>query len=363
MRQVHIVGLPHTPFDAEEASLCAFTAKTVRTAKMLRSRGIPCTVYWGGDKADVSLMSVDEQTHHFGEYDPSILPVLDWDWKLGYWKSFNGRAISEISKRIQPGDIVAVVGGAVSQEVVDHFHPDYTCIEPGVGYGGICQNTFCCFESYAWMHDRYGAYGIINGRSFDAVIPNAVDPDDWYMDESDGYLLSVGRMIARKGHHFAAQLSERMGIPLKLAGAGVVHNEPGFIRFEDGTEIRGDHVEYVGAVRGEERKSLFARAEWFICPTIYIEPWGGVHVEAMMSGLPTIAPDYGAFTGTLPRRHRYRDAREAEAALLAPDMPRGQEWRDLAIDICGIEKCADMYAEWIDRLDSIRDGRGGFYRI
>lgn len=313
--------------------------------------------------SDVSLMSVDEQRHHFGEWDPAVLPVLEWDLHLNYWVSFNSRAISEISKRINPGDLVGVVGGAVSLPVVEHFYRDYTCVEPTVGYGGICPNgmTFCCFESYAWMHDRYGAHGIIDGRSFDAVIPNAVDPDDWSMDESDGYLLSVGRMIARKGHHAAAQIAERMGVPLKLAGAGVAHHAPGLIVTTDGTRIEGDHVEYVGAVIGEERRRLFARAEYFICPTIYIEPWGGVHAEAMMSGLPTVAPDYGAFTDTLPRKHRYRMMHEAINALTNPAHPRGQWWRDYAIDLCGIDKCADMYADWIDRLYSIRDGRGGWY--
>ena len=153
---IHLVGLPHTEFDDVRYSSCAFTAKAVRLARMLRSTGREVTVYWGGAGDDiVSVMSPEEQLEHFGPYSPDALPVVVWHADLKYWVDFNQRVTEEITKRIEPQDIVAVVGGPISQSVIDNFKATHTCVEPGVGYEGLSMDTFACFESYAWMHNRY----------------------------------------------------------------------------------------------------------------------------------------------------------------------------------------------------------------
>ena len=340
-------------------SSCAFTAKAVRMAKMIRARGRECIVYWGGDMADVSCMSRDEQEQYFGAWDPSNLPVIEWDSKLEYWQVFHKRALKELTKRLDPDDIIGFIGGSISHELMSLFKTSHTICEPGVGYEGIWPDTFACFESYAWMHNRYGAYGIGNGRSFDAVIPNAVDPADWDIGESKGYALFVGRLISRKGPHAAAQIANEAGLKLVLAGGGVASQEPGRIVATDGTVVEGD-VEHVGALSGRERAALFAGAEVFICPTLYIGPWEGVHAEALMSGVPVVAPDYGVFTETLPRKFRYRMFREAVEAVQMARETRGGQWRDYAIDMFGIERCADMYDEWFSRLETLRNGRGWY---
>lgn len=357
---IHLVGLPHTQFDDQEFSFCAFTAKAVRTARMMRATGREVITYWGGDKADVSLMSRDEQASYFGEYTATSLPSIVWDPSIPCWLNFNSRAIAEVAKRIKPLDIVAIVGGAVSQSVVDYFKSTHTCIEPGVGYEGICKDTFACFESYAWMHHRYGANWIGDGRSFDAVIPNAVDPDEWVMDKSDGYALFVGRLIARKGPHAAARIANDAGLKLILAGGGVKEQSEGRIVATDGTVIEGD-VEHVGAFVGLERQSLFAKAEVFICPTIYIGPWEGVHAESQMSGVGVAAPDYGVFTESLPREYRYRNLKQAVEAVHRARETRGEFWRNRAIEMFSIARCTELYDDWLERLESLRDGRNGWY--
>lgn len=355
---IHLIGLPHTQFDEVNYSSCAFTAKAVRTARMLRSKGHEVTVYWGGSMGDVSLLSVEEQEHFFGAWNPAQLPVVNWDAKLPYWQLFHNRARRFVDERIQGGDIVAFVGGSVSKEMMDHYFDRFIVIEPGIGYEGIVPRAFGCYESYAWMHHRYGAYGINDGRAFDTVIPNAVDPADWEVGDSGGYALFVGRLIGRKGPHVAAQIANAAGLRLVLAGGGVAERSVGRVVATDGTVVEGD-VEHVGAVQGEERRRLFAGAEVFICPTLYIGPWEGVHAEAMMSGVGVVAPDYGVFTETLPADFRYSSLRGAVEVVGRARASRGVWWRDYAVDLCGIDVCANKYDSWVRHLLTL-NGKGWY---
>lgn len=357
---IHLVGLPHTQFDAQEFSFCAFTAKAARLARMLRSRDWNVVVYWGGDKGDVSCLSREEQEQFFGTWEANELPKIEWVSSLPYWQLFHERAKQALNERLQPNDIIGFIGGSISHELIAYYKDSYTVTEPGVGYEGISLDTFACFESYAWMHNRYGAYHIGNGRAFDAVIPNAVDPDEWYKAKSQGYALFVGRLIARKGPHVAAQIANAAGLKLVMAGGGVAHAEPGRVVATDGTVIEGD-VEHVGGVTGEVRKKLFAEAEVFICPTLYIGPWEGVHAEAMMSGVGVVAPDYGVFTETLPEPYRYRSLAQAVSAVRVAMLTRGETWRRRAVELCEIDKCARLYDEWFSRLETLRDGSNGWY--
>lgn len=366
---VHLVGLPHTSFDADRFSACAFTAKSVRFSRILRVIERDCVVYWGGDETPesaelVSCLSPTEQTHWFGEYDPRKLPVVEWNVNLVYWKVFHQRVIAAIRERIQPGDYVAVVGGAISQEVVDEFKNEYTCIEPGVGYEGICRDTFACFESYAWMHHRYGAYGINDGRAFDTVIPNSYEPTDFTLSESEGYALFVGRFISRKGPQVAVEIAERLGLPLKMAGAGAKTTDEGLFAEAEGFTIGGKDVEYVGVVNPEERKALMSRASLMITPTLYIGPFEGVHVESLLSGVPAIAPDYGVFTETLPREWRYSSLASAVTAgnqALRSRHLNSARIRSDAIARFSLDTAGKMYQKWFNQLDTLRNGGLGWY--
>lgn len=358
---IHLVGLPHTPFDKVAASSCAFTAKAVRTVEMWRKSGHQVTVYWGGNLGDVDCLTLEEQRQWFGPWDPAELPKVGWDPNADYWRTFHGRAIDAIRDRIQPGDLVAGLVGSIHQQVFDAFKADYTVIEPGVGYEGLGRDTFACFESYTWMHNRYGALGIGDGRFLDTVIPNACDPADWHEGPDGGYALFVGRCIARKGPHVAAQIAARYGITLKIAGAGIADDTPGRLVCIDGTIIEGDHVDYVGSVTGDDRRELFARASFLIMPTLYVEPFGNVHIEAMMSGLGVVVPDFGVFTETVPEHYRFRNMSQAVEAARLAHLTRHGFWREHATSIAAPDRCRAKYDRWFDRLASLRDGRNGFY--
>jgi glycosyltransferase involved in cell wall biosynthesis len=314
----------------------------------------------------VEVFSVDERVDWFGGNVGQKLPSIMWDRDLPYWRSFNGRAIEAVRERIQPGDFVAIMGGSVQQEVVDAFKDDYTVIEPAVGYEGLAQGTFACFESYAWMHNRYGAHGINDGRSFDAVIPNFLDPYDFRIGETQGYALFMGRLIQRKGPHVAADIARLTGLDLIVAGAGVAQQTNNMLVAEDGTAI-GPCI-YAGVVDPFQRRDLLANAALLIVPTLYIEPFGTVHAEALMSGTPVLTPDYGVFTETV--RHgidgfRYRTLGEAAdfAKAISVDWWDRQAIRSAANERFSLQAVAPKFDRWLWNLESLRDGSGGWYAM
>lgn len=358
---LHLVGLPHTQLDADRYSACAFTAKTARLRLMLDDLAVQTLTYWGAS-GDVPIGTESEQVATFGAWNPARLPVIEWDAQRDYWRTFHGRIVDELDRRLAPGDMIGFVGGAIASDLAARYRDRFVILEPGIGYEGAMPSlAFGCYESYAWMHNRYGALGVADGRHFDTVIPNALFPDDWRLGTDGGYLLFVGRLIARKGPHVAAQIAAAAGLPLLVAGAGAREHEPGRIACEDGTVVEGAGVRYVGSVSGAERRDLFAGATALLAPTAYIGPWEGVAAESLASGVPAITPDFGAFVEYVPERFRFRSMAQALDAVDAAPRYRGQALRSAMLGYAGRERCQRLYGQWLARLATLTDGSGGWY--
>lgn len=244
---------------------------------------------YGGTKNEaratefISVVSDEDRSKWFNKYDFDKMVFNEWDDKADCWKTMNRRAADEISQRKQKGDILGLIAGLCQQDLIA-YHSDLRAVEWGIGYEGIIPSAFHVFESNAWMHWVYGKYNISDGRFFDAVIPNSFDPEDYiYSDDKEDYLLYLGRPTARKGLEVIKEIAAA-GHRVIAAGQGEL-------------DIKG--VEHVGVVRGLKKAQLLAKAKAVLVPTFYIEPFGGVAVEAMLSGTPVITTDFGAFTETV----------------------------------------------------------------
>lgn len=329
MMRFHVIGLPHT-LATKDYLHCAYSQKVRLFVEMMRSLNHEVFLY----ESDEPWDPAKNLEFPFKENDP-------------VWIRQNARAIAAMRERIEPRDFICLIAGRCQRLIAEAF-PSNLSVEYGVGYSGIFA-AYCVFESYAHMHNVYGQLHMAQGRMFDAVIPNYFDPDDFPVaPKRDDYLLFIGRLNADKGLEIAVETARRTNRRLVVCGQG----EP----------PKGDRIEYRGLVGVAERGELMSQAHAVLVPTLYLEPFGGVAVEAQLCGTPVITTDFGAFPETVVdgvTGYRCRTAREFAAAVgRVGNLDPMVIWRR-AIERYSKDRVRFDYQHYFDRLNLLWEG--GWY--
>jgi len=292
---------------------------------MLNKQGIDTITYCGerfdGDGDHVPVFDAADVDRWFnGPWDTGR--VFDrWDPDDPCWAELNLAIVAAMDDRVQPGDVVGLTMGRCQETIVNSF-PGLLALEVGVGYEGVLEPTHHAYESSTWRHYVYGTRRW-DGRNFDTVIPNAFDPADYSLGDDRGYLLFLGRHTPRKGTEVIRELAKTH----RVVTAG-----------QDGPV---DGCDYFGVVVADEKRELLAHATAVLAPTLYVEPFGGVAVEAMMSGIPAITTDFGAFTETVLPEFRSNTLAEFHHAIDGAPARRGAELREQTAARFGLEPVGD----------------------
>lgn len=341
----HLVALPNTQTTSAYA-LDGFSQVTIRFARMLKSMGHTVLLYASEQNEApcdelITIITREEQESFLagtkGDPTPYQYAYIE-DWSP-IWQLANARLIREIGKRKQPRDLLCLIGGS-SQACVAQAHPDLMCVEYSIGYNASFA-PYRVFESIAWQHVTYGMQNITDGRFFDTVIPCFYDPDAFpFRAEKEPFALYAGRLIQRKGLEIACRAAEQAGVPLKVIG----HGDLKFVTHG---------AEYLGALSVAERNDWMSRASVVLTPTMYIEPFNQVAVEAQFCGTPVISTDWGGFTETIQdgvTGYRCHTLGEFVQAIHNVELLNPHRIRARAIAKYSMAAVAPLYAAYFERL-------------
>jgi glycosyltransferase involved in cell wall biosynthesis len=319
-------------------------------------------IHYGHEDSDVectehvTVLSREDYNRTYGDHDFRS-KLFKFDTNDEAYKTFNGNAIREINERKQPGDILLAFWGAGHQAICDGAGSGMKVVEPGIGYPWGHFAEYKIFESYAMYHaflqrERVAQCSDVDNQwSKEAVIPNYFSISDFVdevvpvKDRSD-YFLFVGRIGTAKGVQYAIQMTERLGVRLLVAGQNAEEGLKEVHMFPPPA-----HVEVIGHVDTQKRKTLMAKARAVVCMSTFAEPFCGVHVEALMSGTPVITADWGAFTeinlhGVTGFRCRTLEQMvEAGRRIHEIDPVKCRTW---AMDNFSTDRVAEMYEAFFE---------------
>lgn len=338
--RLHCVSFPHTD-TTRQYCYCAYTEKQRKLGAMLHAYGHELILYAGEENEAecaehvVVAGAADRKRWFGGPWNDDV--VFDrWDPADVCWEEMNRTAIRQIAKRIQPGDAIGLAMGVCQARIADAF-AGVPILEWGIGYGGVLDRSFKAFESHAHQNFVHGWRRDDQGSVYDTVIPNSVEVADFdFSDTPDDYLLFLGRMTPRKGLATVAELAKHY--PVLTAGQG---------------SERVERAAHLGLVRGAERAELLAKARAVIVATEYLEPFGGVAVEAMVSGAPVLTTDFGAFPETVDHGvtgFRCSTVDEFLKAAGQVDQLDRSAISMIARSRFSTEAVAPMYDRWIGRI-------------
>ncbi len=369
--RVHLLGLAH--MRVERASCrCAYTMKVYRLAKMLRAAGHEVILYApegsDGTIADLLVPCVSAETYE-REYGKHNRAAFQWEWNAGHpaWVEFNKKAIYAILKLSSPSapEPVLCAGGMAHKAVADKMLWNHPIIEPGIGYWESFA-PFRVFESYAFLHYRMGhEHGgkWQAARAYDVVIPNAYEPDEFDFSARDpsGYYLYMGRLNWDKGLNEIFAFKEATGLPVKVVG-GVLDDGQGSAGKIIESILRAG-CEYHPSVGRDERQRLLGGATALLAPSQYVEPFGGIAVEAQLCGVPVLTSDWGAFPETVIQGvtgYRCRTLDDFVFAAKAVRTLRRAAIRKSALARYSTDVVGPQYADFLERVRDVFAGKGWY---
>ena len=347
----HIPSIPHT-VTSKEHSACAFTQNIVNFCAMMSRRGHEI-IHYGHRNSKVEcaeLVTVIEpetyDTLYGNVYDirKNQYTTLGDDSEL--YSLISGNTIYEISKRKQYGDFLLIFGGFWNKRIAD-AHKDMIVVEPAIGYPA----SFCNYKvypSYACMHS-FVKDANLQMNYYHVVIPHYFDVEDFDATRpKEDYFLFVGRLNFDKGITIAIDLAAKVGARLKVCGQGNLMSL--------GYDKIPEHVDFIGYVSVEQRKELMAKAKCLIMPTLYMEPFGCVAIEGMLSGTPILTNDWGGpgennihgVTGFKCRTFEQFEWAARNIHLINPKNCR--EWAEKNFSF---DKIGHMYEEYLQSLQGI----------
>lgn len=311
--RLHIPAVPHT-ITRSEFSHCAFTGKVLRFSPMMQSREGFEVYHYGvetsqsGAAKQIDLFTVDEwQQLRIASYkkihpEKTDAEVADYfsdktqfagdlaQMGTPLYDEFNRRLRVQLQRnyRSRATDIVCLPFDRAHQAAIEGL--PVVAMETGIGYPNSYRD-YRIFESYAWLHHELGMIQSQHCSNYWFVIPNYFDSLEWplSLNPDKNKVGFFGRIYDNKGVPVVVEMARRYPmIEFVICGQG-----------DPKPYLTLPNITYKPPIHGKERGEYLGSLMALIAPSVFIEPFCGVAVEAQLCGTPVLTVDYGAQTETV----------------------------------------------------------------
>lgn len=325
---MHVLGHPNLPLDLAAYPEDAQLHNCWNFCLLLAHLGIPYKYYGiSGSKIPSG-----------GDFVDCRRPSRRWAYRNAWHQLYTRRLNRALAKNCRADgrpEWVASLYGAAQADICD---PGVPILEPMLGYDH-CWSDYRVFPSYAQQQVIYTQQAEFTWQSrfFDTVIPHFLLAEEYPLSTAqDGYLLYLGRNSPDKGLDLARHCADECGLPLRLVFSGSY---------------------------SPEKAALLGRALAVLMPTLYLEPFGYVAIEAQMCGTPVISTDWGAFAETVASGRsgfRCRTAAEFMAAVQQCAHLDRAAIRERALSLYSLPAVAQSYADYFAFVWEVHN-HGGYY--
>ena len=129
--------------------------------------------------------------------------------------------------------------------------------------------------------------------------------------------------------------------------------------------LTAPNIEYVPPIHGRDRSKFLNNAKAVLMPTRYVEPFGGVTVEAELCGTPVLGSSYGSFTETIEHSKTGFQCRTLGDYLAGLEQIENgnisrQYTRDFAVEHFDMYKLAHKYDAVFQQINDISTDKGWY---
>ena len=202
------------------------------------------------------------------------------------------------------------------------------------------------------------------------TVYNAVDVNQYvFAKQKKNYFITLARFSPEKAQHVAAELCQKLGYRLRMAGtvAGIATNRRLILELANPLSnyrnaadfryysdkilplvIRNPRITYVGNIEGKHKLTFISQAKALLFPIDWEEPFGMAVIEALASGTPVVAMNRGAMPEII--QHGYNGflantVDEFEEYMQRVDEINPEDCRQSVIDKFSADGMARAYIE------------------